>query len=344
MHDVQQPGHLERLFRSTGRIKGRNTMTRKSVYVSALRIALVLAVSGGGMLGIGMFRSSTVKNSKWLRAKNQYLSQLREGLAEISFVPSGAGKGEVGASVDSAAAFIESRSGIVLTQELRSSIAEMEQQAMSDVSSFTLSDVKETLTPWLGERLSTLSDDEFDHAIETLRGFNAPDLPGHPVGDRDWVHLRASALIQVDRVIPQARKLREGLAAGDADTQVLVGGFISSEVESKAMNLSHGLSGISAEGIQAGKHGDLRFTPLQVVLIAYSVVSDDPLTRSQLNLRRAMKQKQASYVSTADHYPSPESHQAYGVNGYLHSSPVDLFFGADQVRSLLERMAQRRSA
>jgi hypothetical protein len=37
-------------------------------------------------------------------------------------------------------------------------------------------------------------------------------------------------------------------------------------------------------------------------------------------------------------FPSPEGHRAYGVNGYIFSSPLDLFFNEQAVNRLLDRI------
>ncbi|HWW75525.1 MAG TPA: hypothetical protein VNZ44_09015 [Pyrinomonadaceae bacterium] len=40
-------------------------------------------------------------------------------------------------------------------------------------------------------------------------------------------------------------------------------------------------------------------------------------------------------------YPSPDGHHSYGVNGYLFSSPLDLFFDEQTVNRLLDGFEKR---
>jgi hypothetical protein len=87
---------------------------------------------------------------------------------------------------------------------------------------------------------------------------------------------------------------------------------------------------------------DAGFTPLQAFLVAYSMVSDDPLTYSQPRLRRSMELEQKHWTEKLGQpYPSPEGHRAYGVNGYLFSSPLDLFFDGQAVNRLLDGFEKR---
>ena len=43
-------------------------------------------------------------------------------------------------------------------------------------------------------------------------------------------------------------------------------------------------------------------------------------------------------------FPSPDGQHAYGVNGYLFSSPLDLFFDDQNVNSLLDRIEKAGGA
>ena len=84
---------------------------------------------------------------------------------------------------------------------------------------------------------------------------------------------------------------------------------------------------------------DAGFTPLQAFLAAYSLVSDDRLDYSQANLRRHMELSQQDWTRRLGRpYPSPEGRRAYGVNGYVFSSPLDIFFDEQTVNRLLDRV------
>ncbi len=81
------------------------------------------------------------------------------------------------------------------------------------------------------------------------------------------------------------------------------------------------------------------FTPLQAFLVAYSLVSNDALDYSQANLSKWMNLRRETRTEDPGRpFPSPDGHRAYGVNGYLFSSPLDLFFDERAVNRLLDRV------
>jgi hypothetical protein len=84
------------------------------------------------------------------------------------------------------------------------------------------------------------------------------------------------------------------------------------------------------------------FTPLQAVLIAYSAASDDPMSYSAANLQKRMQfTHDILEKHTGQHYPAPDGHYAYGPNGYIYSSPLDLIFDDQTVNMLLNQIAER---
>lgn len=83
---------------------------------------------------------------------------------------------------------------------------------------------------------------------------------------------------------------------------------------------------------------DAGFSPLQAFLVAYSMVSNDYMGYSEANLRKFMNLNRDASAKRFGHFPSPEGHQAYGVNGYLFSTPLDLFFDEPTVNRFLGRV------
>ncbi len=47
---------------------------------------------------------------------------------------------------------------------------------------------------------------------------------------------------------------------------------------------------------------------------------------------------------SGQNYPSPDGHTAYGVNGYLVSSPLDIVFDERTVNSILDRIEERSAS
>jgi hypothetical protein len=85
-------------------------------------------------------------------------------------------------------------------------------------------------------------------------------------------------------------------------------------------------------------------TPVQALLITYSVIADDPLMDSTPNLKKRMKALQERIERGEGHYPSPDGHFAYGVNGYLYSTPLDLTLDEQTVNDILSRVEERSAS
>ena len=330
-------------------------MKYKQVSLHLGKISLILAVISGAVLCVSVWRSSAFKNksnklviqsgklvsgnedpAERAEGRRRYLASIREGLAEVEFASAASSDDEVRASVESVARFIHKRSGIKLSGATQMRLAAMEARALREKSGRSSpDDLYKTLTRWLVERVSTLTDQELEQAIDTMRGFNSPDLPGpHRLAERNYVHVRASILVYWTKARDQAKSFRDRAATGDKTLTADVGDFVKREIETKSGELAE--ASPEQFRIDARQPGSgLEFTPLQSFLAAYSLVSDDKLAYSEENLAKKMNSTREFKTKMAGSYPSPDGNRAYGVNGYLHSSPVDLFFSRDVVDRLL---------
>jgi hypothetical protein len=326
------------------------------------KIGVVLLVIGGAVLSVSVWRSSAFKNksnklvlqsgkvsvrekdSDWAEGRQRFLKSVREGLSEVRFASRGSSDDEILASIESAAKFIRGRSGIKLSKEQRMRLAAMEAQALRGTSGrLSVEDLCKTFTGWVVERVSTLTDQELEQAVDTLRGFNSPDLPGpERLADRNYVHLRGSVLVHWTQAIGYAKSFRNRAIAGDEAVKTEAAALIKRELDARAVDLTEAApEQFMVNASHLGRSG-VEFTPLQSFLMAYSLVSDDKLTHSRENLERAMNSEMEFKTKMAGSYPSPDGHRAYGVNGYLHSSPVDIFFGKDAVDRLLALLVEGR--
>ena len=52
-----------------------------------------------------------------------------------------------------------------------------------------------------------------------------------------------------------------------------------------------------------------------------------------------MEQVQQEMIKRKGKYPSPSGHKAYGDNGYLYSSPVNILFDETEQMRLLDRVS-----
>ena len=70
-------------------------------------------------------------------------------------------------------------------------------------------------------------------------------------------------------------------------------------------------------------------TPLQAVLITYSIAADDDLSGSQQDL------KEAAFASRAG------DRKAFGVDGYVFRTPTSLMFNKKTTARLLDHFGRR---
>lgn len=302
---------------------------------------MLLAVAGVAALTTGAWYASALKGKDKDAARRHFHARVRDGLGrEVRMSTPGANLGETRAAVNSAAHFIGKRSGVGFSGEALSRLAEMEQRAQAGTGRrVTVDELSNTLTSIMVEKLSALSDEQVAGVVETLRGFNAPGLPNK--FDRDF-KLPATAFVMTRPEVHEARirAIRDQLATPSGD--VFKGAareFVRKGVESRVQILSEALpesfgNTWDAEAAEAGG-----MTPLQALLVAYSVVSDDYLCDSEASLAQRMKAVERSLSrSLGEPYPGPEGHRAYGVNGYLFSAPLDIVLDEQAVGRLLDRV------
>ncbi len=310
-------------------------------------VALMLACAV--IVTASVWHSSAVRFSDKAKLKQQFHARIREGVGrEVGLAKRGDSPKQIRAAVNSVVSFIENRSGIKLSEETKSRVAAMEETAQNGAGRrLTTNELGGVINATLLERLSTLSDQEIANIDDTLRGFNAPDLPKNY--DRAFKLPGGIVLIGTppEKTIARLKAVRDQLnnPAGEV-FKGMARKIVRERVQSRAQYLSEAIpeqfgnmwdvlndreSGIADGGI----------TPLQAFLIAYSLASDDYLSDSQDSLNKRMRRTQAGLVKLRGTYPSPAGHRAYGVNGYIFSSPLDLIFDEQIINRLLDRIEER---
>jgi hypothetical protein len=295
---------------------------------------------------IGLLHSSATGEKK-SDGREQYVARMRGGLSEVEFVAPNSPPGAARAEVESLARVIRKRSGADLSQATKERLAALEELTLrGGARPITASEFAAVLTQSLVERVGGLSDDEVARAIESARGFNAPDLPEEFGRGRSNVRIRESwgGPKVSDALTAQVRDFRDQAASGDAAFKLLTSGFINREVETRAQLLQEALPNQfkRKSGALTGA-SNLSLTPVQAILVAYSVISDDYLLDSEANLRKYMREIRDFRAKRAGRFPDPEGYFAYGTNGYLHSSPLDLFMDEQTVGRMLQ-LTEERSA
>lgn len=315
-------------------------MKQLSSFRRVLFIATMTVITCALAIGVSLWRTAAVRNDRTTEARQKFKESVHEGVgSEVRFARQGDDRNSVFASIESAAHFMRQRSGVDLSGQTKTRLADMEARTLDGTTRrITPDELSEILAATVVERITVANDAEINHAVETMQGFNAPDLPEGFRKSRAQVLLRANtaSVITPKQLTAQVKLLR----ATNPITRALITAGIkqaaSSEVQKRLKYLSE------AVPEQFGRAATEGFTPTQAVLIAYSAASDDPLADSTVNLqKRLLSVRDGIERLTGQHYPSPEGHLAYGVNGYIFSTPLDIAFDEQSMNLLLEHIAER---
>jgi hypothetical protein len=307
-----------------------------------LFVAALVALSGALVVGVILRRTAAVRYDQAV-AKQKFMASVRDGVgSEVSFARRGDNENGVRASVESAAHFMRQRSGVDLHGQTKTRLADMEGRTLNGtLRRITPDELSEVIAATAVERLAVSSDEEIGRAVETLRGFDAPDLPDSFRNGRAHVQLRASVVCNLtpEQLAAQMKAARDADPVTRTLIKVGVKRAASEEVQKRTKYLGE------AVPEQFGTAAIDGVTPLQAVLIAYSVAGDDPLAYSAANLQKRLASMHDGIERlTGRHYPSPDGHLAYGQNGYIFSTPLDIVFDEQTVNLLLDNIEERSAS
>jgi hypothetical protein len=131
--------------------------------------------------------------------------------------------------------------------------------------------------------------------------------------------------------VEQVRTARDWSKRGNSAARTALRPFVQEEVNERATYLGQALPeqfrNIASDGL----------TPLQAVLITYSVAADDRLTGSRSDIAAMVVEKRmdARQTRAEKKAQNPDSGRPYGVKGVLYSSPVHLLLNKETVDNLL---------
>jgi hypothetical protein len=296
-----------------------------------------------------MWRSSALQVDKHAEGKRQFHELIRQGVGrQVQFASAGDPSRLIRASVNSVDNFIFKRSGVKLSGVTKRRLAEMEELTLNGkMRRLRISELDDVLTTTAFERLGRLTDEEILHVDDTLRGFNAPDLPRS--FEREMIHLPGRALlISKEKVMDQLKAMRD-------QTNTPLGPVLKTAAHREIQDIVHRRIGDLSEAVPEkfvgawdatnNREGDAGVTPVQAVVIAYSVASSDLLDGSEAALTRFMKDIQDGITRhLGEKYPSPEGHFAYGPNGYVTSTPLDLVFDEESINRMLDHIQERSAS
>jgi hypothetical protein len=326
-------------------------MTRFLTLIKRVRlVAVAIALAAAAVLAASIWRSAAFRQGAKAEMKQQFYARVRDGVGrEVTLATRGSAPGQIRAAVNSVASFIDRRSGVKLSEATRNRLAAMEERVQAGTARrITVSELSAAMNATVLERLSALSDQDIAHVDDVLRGFNAPDIPKN--FSRDF-HLPGGVVFigtHSEKTQERLKAVRDqlGTPIGDVFTG-MARKFVTERIEERAHYLSEAIPeqfGSLWDTVNDREVGEPAggIDPLQAVLIAYSVVSDDSLSDGETHLGQRMESHRKNATELIGKpYPAPAGHHAYGVNGYLFSSPLDVVFDEQTVNRLLNRIEER---
>jgi hypothetical protein len=278
----------------------------------AIALAAALVVAGG----IVFWHASRQPAKASANDKQQHLNErLRKGVgSEVRFASASSRPEQVDETVGSAADFIYRRSGLRMSDETRKSLAKAESDVLKGKANrITLAQLTDGLMSATADKLATLTDEEIEQAADASADENG-EIRSRADG-------RLGVLTRKD-LIQQVKSGREWSRRGDSALSAALRPMIEEEVNHHAAALG---AALPEQFEQARTQG---VTPMQALLIAYSVATDDPLTDSREEITQMTIQKRMDARLTREQKKAQKhvSGQPYGAYGSVHPSAAALFF------------------
>ncbi len=303
-------------------------MKRLSLFSSPrlpiLGIAIVcgtLAITGIGGVALRGSASSAPQNEN----KKVLQIQLRNGLGnEVKMAKDKNSPGQIKQSVESVAKFIEDRSGLIVSKRLKDRLVDLEQQTLTQQRRRVSADeLVEIVTGVAIDRLSSLSNEDIDQSASNL-------------DEQGEITLRANGKgsIKTSEFGDKAKEMRELSRQGDANFKELVHAKIQEEVTGRLDIYSESLPE------HFGRAKRIGLTPLQGMLIAYSVASDDLMGNSQSTLK-ATQELIYEKAHGQGYRRGRKPNKAYGSEGYLFATPLNLVLNEATMNKLLDRITEK---
>lgn len=287
-------------------------------------MAVALIVAFVAMGGLGAWYASEPSAEASSEVKQQLRERLHKGIgSEVQFASATARPEQINEAVRSTADFIYWRSGLRISDKTRKKLAAAESNVLKgNVGYITIEALVDNLTAIAVERLATITDEEIRAAADA-----SSDEYGQILSRADgrWGALTKKELIK------QAKSGREWSQKGDFALRTSLRSMIEEEVSDRVTKLS---AALPEQFGQASLQG---VTPIQALLIAYSVAADDPLTDSRSDIEQILIQKRMDSGQTREQKRAQKnvSGRPYGPHGLLHPSAPQLFLNKAAVAKFL---------
>ena len=271
--------------------------------------------------------------------QQQFYSRIQDGLGNEMHLPGpGATQSEINSSIQSIGLALHNRSSVELSEQTKNKLAAMESAVLNGTRRrITKDELTSILSSVLLARVSTLINAQIDSlASSSLR--TLPDWVRPP--NSNFVMLRSSGRggkMTPDQFAENAKSYRDSSNNLAIMWGNLTPTFIGTEVNTRLNVFSAAVPG------QWGNVTTSGLSPTQAFLVAYSAAADDLLCDSATNLKSYLSSIQTSMAGQFGTYPGPAGRVAYGANGYIYSTPLDLLFD-EEVRAKILSSIEERNA
>lgn len=274
--------------------------------------------------------------------EQEFHQGIRNALSEISF-PDNNSAVAINSATNNLSNFIYYRSGVQLNRTNKNLLAQNEQSAWTNSKRITKTDLAQILTDVSFEKLVTLTDADINNMAETLRGFNpSGGLPSSHQSLRSEVKVRADGegAMLPNQFINELKSTRDTFIQGTSSKEIDM--TKTAFYNRMLVEISERIDYLKAADPEffGGTNGDV--TPLQAMLLTYSVITDDMIVGNQSELQQKeteLQQLAAEYGT--EPYPSSQGYKAYGLNGYIYSSPTNLLMDDSTTNKILTLIKQK---
>ena len=276
--------------------------------------------------GVAVFTRVAVRSAPPYPA--DFSAAVQSGIASQAPCPSS--YGAVPQAVENAASFITYRSAVTLSESIKQKLVQLDQSAMSgppNPSGLTKQQVKEVITANFVNTINSVTDSQ----IEDIAKNSLRVLPC--VVDKarqDQVQLRGSkGNIDSEIFRQKAVEFRNGSTPEGLSLRALSVGLIGEEVDARLDALAYACP----EQWKVNY-----YSPYRVFMLAYALVSDDLLLKSQNEIVSQMQSLEDWIYNNRGISCPSAGRYPYGDHGYIYCTPMSLFFSTAVQNDLLDRI------
>lgn len=262
--------------------------------------------------------------------REKYIERIKDGTQDM--------RGSVILPPTRVSQVISQRSGYKLSNEVVKRMERMESQvSQGQIKLITVRQLNTALSQTILSRIATLTDKEIESVVESLQGFNTPDLPEENKRSRFYIRIRAHwlAFKATNDLVSQVKDIRSQAQSGQMDFKTVLDGFLDNEAVRRIVLFTEAMPDQFSKSKSYNTPLDFELRPSQAVLLAYSIISDDLFLDSIEQQKTLMKSVADEKAKRAGYFPDPSKYFAYGDNGFIHSSPTSTLLSRNSLNKFL---------